>query len=183
MKSISGGAAGTFAAVSGDTDLPTGGPSTIALDPGNEDTLYVGYSSGMFKTTIGGASFSASGLSSLSVSVIRVSGPSSTVYAIASNSVYQSTDSGANWTDISDGLPGGTDLPRSLVADPIDPDVLYLTTSHSGVWSKDGANDWEQMTTTGLLELELDAIAIDPNGKLLHVGAADKQVWTLQLRE
>lgn len=130
MKSVSSGDVSTWAQVGGDMDLPTGGPNSIALDPTDSSTLYVGFNGGAYKTTDGGSSFSSSGLSGLNVRVIRISSPSSTVYAIASNAVYESTDSGGTWTSIDSGLTG-TAIAQSLAVDPVDPTILYATTDNA----------------------------------------------------
>ncbi len=101
--------------------------SSLAIDPANSKILYAGLrgndnkgtGGGVFKTTDGGASWTAinTGLASTRVQALAVDpANSSTVYAAAMDAivpvtyagvgggVYKTTDGGASWTAINTGL-------------------------------------------------------------------------------
>jgi hypothetical protein len=51
----------------------------------------------------------------------------STLYAVSDSSVFQSTDNGANWNALNNGLPDNTFV-SALVIDPHTPSTLYAGT-------------------------------------------------------
>lgn len=120
----------------------------LAINPDNPQELWCSVttldgltSSGIYRTTDGGATWSNSstGLSSIDIRAIHVDPASpSTLYASGGGTagnpggIFKSTDSGASWRSISIGLPA--DAALALEVDPVDPRVLYAGTS-SGVWS------------------------------------------------
>jgi hypothetical protein len=124
--------------------------SALAIDPLTPTTLYAGTSGGVFKSTNGGASWSASGLINVSALAIDPLTPT-TLYAATSTSgvfggVYKSTDGGVSWNATS-GLPS---FVFSLAIDPLNPTSLYAGTLGwlDGVYtstvykSTDGGTSW-----------------------------------------
>jgi len=116
----------------------------LAIDPLNPTTLYAGtYGGGVFKSTDGGVSWSASGPTNIYTSVTALAIDAvtpTTLYAgsIYSPGVFKSTDGGASWN--------ATELARgvlSLAIDPLTPTTLYAGDDASGVFkSMDGGANW-----------------------------------------
>lgn len=80
--------------------------TVLAIDPANPSTVYAGtYEGGIYKTTSGGARWTASGLDGAAVTALAIdpSNPT-TVYAGTQQGVYRSTNGGASWTAFSAGL-------------------------------------------------------------------------------
>ena len=90
---------------------------------------------------------------------------------------YRTSDFGATWTPIVDGLdPMGS--VRALVADPENPDVLYLGTEHALYASSNGGTSWTKfvanLPTTTYIDLE-----IHPRERDLVVGTHGRSIWIL----
>lgn len=108
--------------------------------------------------------FAAAGASDLAVD------PSSgAVYAAAGDSIFKSTDGGANWRRLNakflllGWVPRQPAFVRSLAIDPITPTTLYAATGGAGVFrSADGGSSWSA-ANNGLTELGVDALAIAPS--------------------
>ena len=157
----------------------------IAIDPRDSDVVYVaamgglwapGGDRGLFKTTDGGATWTAvleisehTGIADVHldprdpdvlyavayqrrrhVGVLVAGGPES--------GVWKSTDGGETWRDVTKGLPEG-DLGRiALAVSPVDPDVVYAqaaaTEDRSGFYrSSNRGESWTRMS---------DYVVVDP---------------------
>jgi photosystem II stability/assembly factor-like uncharacterized protein len=138
----------------------------------------------MFKTTDGGDHWSQinDGLSALgAISVAMGPGPSHPLYALTPEGVYGSTNGGSSWILL--GVPPAG-VPDSIVADPNDPSVLYVT--QPGVYggglfrSGDGGIHWSSMTE-GLLNDNVSSIAFDAaDPSILYVGVDGAGVWIMR---
>jgi photosystem II stability/assembly factor-like uncharacterized protein len=142
--------------------------AALAVDPQNPGTLYAGGDGGVFKTTDGGASWSAanSGLPTVGIAAdgsYLVAGVNllaidpqntSTLYA-GTVGLFKSTDGGASWTEADRGLPIGPGGPYGLgvlAIDPQTPGTLYAGTNANisqhasgGVFeSTDGGASWAE---------------------------------------
>jgi photosystem II stability/assembly factor-like uncharacterized protein len=125
-------------------------PLSLAMDPQNPGTLYLGTAGrGTFKTTDGGANWTYSGLEgNLNFDQSLVVDPrnSGTVYAagFSGSGVFKSTDSGATWE------PKGS-VPASLVAiDPQNSSTLYAANIWDGrtiFKSLDRGETWNPLAT------------------------------------
>lgn len=116
-------------------------------DPETPTTLYAGTSDrGVFKSTDGGASWSATGLTntyvlSLAIDPLAIDPQTpSTVYAGTQGSgVFKTADRGGSWSATS--LTNG--LVRALVIDSLTPTTLYTLIPDTGVLkSTDGGGTW-----------------------------------------
>ena len=139
----------------------SGNITALAIDPQRPTTLYAGTSDrGVFKTTDGGATWSATGLANVYVSALAIDPVTpTTLYAVAWGGLYKSTDGGANWNPINDLTGVGV---SSLAIDPQTPTTLYGWTYHDGVFkSTDGGASWSATGLTGVGGGIL-ALAIDP---------------------
>jgi photosystem II stability/assembly factor-like uncharacterized protein len=176
FKSTNGGA--RWVAVN--TGLTTPFVQSLAIDPSNPATLYAGtayydnegYGRGIFKTTNGGASWSAvnSGLPAVDVRTVVIDpGNPATLYAGTPRGVYKSTNGGASWSAVNSGL--AATLVQSVVTDPSSPSTLYAGTVTSGIFkSTDGGVSWSE-ANSGLTVPAVRALAIDPsNPATLYAG-------------
>lgn len=122
-----------------DAGITAGSVRDIALDPADPAALYA-VTDRLFRTTDGGVSWSlpagARGLSFISVAAAPAGpGTPATVYAARQDppAVLRSTDRGASWTLVRQGL--GSYIPLAVEVDPNDPATLYLGTSNGGLWT------------------------------------------------
>jgi len=161
--------------------LPAGFPEAarFLLDPFG--VLYVVSSTGpsssrVFKSTNGGASWSAADVDlPLYGLAIDASSPER-LYATTPIGLFKSTDGANTWSATGLSLPV-----LDLAIDPRDPDVLYAATSGSGVLrSLDGGSTW-QAINSGLASLLVYKIVIDSAGTYLHAATTAGGVYDLQL--
>jgi photosystem II stability/assembly factor-like uncharacterized protein len=127
-------------------------PYTLAADPLNSGTVYVGSLSGygVVKTTDGGASWKSFGVGAVNVTSVTVAHNSGTLYALLSDfpgRVFKTMDGGMNWSAVW-GLQAGA----SLVVDPRDSNTLYAVRNvyeqnlqKSIEKSIDGGATWDQV--------------------------------------
>ena len=132
---------------------PFGGTiQALAIDPHNSTTLYAGTSSGVFKSTDGGASWDNVNSALNVFSIVIDPRIPSTLYA-SSFGVFKSIDGGANWSASSFGLPGIPTLPLvevgALAIDAKNPETLYAGTRTGVFKSRDGGASWNA-TNSGL---------------------------------
>lgn len=156
----------------------------VAIDPLDPNTLYAGtYPQGVFKSTDGGASWSAinNGLPDLEsadsyVSDITIDRDDPmTLYAgTAGNAgptgagVFRSVDGGANWTPYNDGL---TDLNvTALALTPDNPNTLYAATS-DGVFKIVDNIPGQPVPTPKISGLSVDGKKLFLSGENFDAGA------------
>jgi photosystem II stability/assembly factor-like uncharacterized protein len=170
-KSTDGGATWDF------TNLGANQLYALAIDPTNPATLYAGTDSGVVQSTDGGATWNVVGLAKTNVSLLAIDrvqpnvlyAGASGAYTDAAGSIglFRSTDRGANWTPINDGLEELINHRASinaLMVDPHQTDVLYLATTGYGVFkSRDGGASWAPYND-GLTFLDVQALAITSAG-------------------
>ena len=110
----------------------------LTINPLNTNIIYAGTDGGIFKSTNGGAIWSASGLANTHINVLAID-PSdpSFIYAGTNGGVFESTDGGANWNAINSGLTN-TKV-TSLAIDPSDTGIIYAGTDGGGVFKYSAA--------------------------------------------
>jgi uncharacterized protein (TIGR03437 family) len=159
-----------------DTNTKQQDISTLAIDPGSENTVYVGtLFSGVFRTADGGHSWKAmnQGLTVLDVRALAIDpSSSSTMYAgIEGGGVYKSVNAGANWSYAGYGMDPQSEI-RSIVVDPVNPQTVYAADVCTGVYvSTDGATTWT-LINAGLVMRAVSVLAISTDGTTLY-GATD----------
>jgi uncharacterized protein (TIGR03437 family) len=155
----------------------------LAIDPSNPATLYAAeYGGGVFKSSNGGASWSASssGLTNLGVLalVIDPSNPATLYAGTIKGGVFKSSNGGASWSASNTVLPYDV---RALAVDPWNPSTLYAgidaIPNGGGVFkSTDGGASWSA-SSAGLFTVSycpVFALAIDPsNPATLYAGKND----------
>jgi len=133
---------------------------TLTLDPSDAATIYAGTAGGgVFKSSDGGDSWSATGLTNAYVrSLVVDPGSPSTVYAATASGMYKSTNAGSSWVFASAGLPSGSSC-YGLAIDPTTPSTLYTSLSYrSGVYTiygvyktTNGGASWSSVSFGGRL--------------------------------
>jgi hypothetical protein len=89
--------------------------------------------------------------------------------------VYRTTDFGATWTPLHQGLPTGS--VNVIVEHPDNPDVLFLGTEHAAFASTDAGATWAKMPN--LPTTAYDDLVIHPRAKDLVFGTHGRGIWIL----
>ena len=138
------------------SNLPSGTPISLAVDTRTPSTWYAGGTTGIFKSTDAGATWTATGSTGLSncVFVAPVCGATalainpaqqSIVYALTSNGIVKTADSGASWNPVTPPVQGQNPL-AYLGMDPLHPDHLFTAVAGMDFRSFDGGQSWTQYT-------------------------------------
>lgn len=144
----------------------------LAIDPETPANVYAGTTTGIFKSTTGGASWIDTGISASSLAIDPVN--PQIVYAGNGCGVYKSTEGGLSWTLLhrtgcdcpgSSGGCGGGYTPEMLV-DPVDPKIVYTTvdmsTDGGQTWNRTGVRYGSPPCETGTRLLYVRSMAMDP---------------------
>lgn len=133
---------------------PAGDPElrnidSVAIDPHDPETIYVGTYHLPWKTSDAGKSWKAipSGMIDDSdIMSMRVDSASpARIFASACSGIYRSENAGALWTKLQ-GIPYSSRRTQAIVQDPGDPRVLYAATTE-GLWvTRDGGESWARTT-------------------------------------
>jgi streptogramin lyase/photosystem II stability/assembly factor-like uncharacterized protein len=141
--------------------------NAVAIDPILSGTVYMGFDpSGIFKTTDGGATWSAvnTGLLNGTIKALAIDPFSSlTVYAGTGLGVAKTVNGGASWTPINNGLSKLN--VQTLVVAPSRPSTLYASALSSSFQpgffrSLDGGLNWAELTSPS--SSGADSLAVDP---------------------
>lgn len=157
---------------------PGGGEITaLAINPVTPTTVYAGTrSSGVFKSTNGGVSWSKvnNGLTSTSVLALAIDPQTpSTVYMNTGGSgVFKSSNSGASWSAINNGLDGI--YVSTLAIDPQTPSTIYIGTTYGSLFkSTNGGAGWFAVSND-LNSVPVSTLAIDPQTpSTIYAGGTD----------
>lgn len=158
-KSIDGGAHWTAA----NGGLTAQAYYSLAMDPSNSSTLYLGPGPGrIFKSTDGGTSWAelTNGLSTTFYRAIAVKATSpTTILAATDQGIYKSPDAGASWT--------GPTLPFSatmIAINPIDPTIVLAVSSFNVLRSANSGLNYT-VSSAGLNAFYTQSIAVDPRNE------------------
>ena len=145
----------------------------VALDPLIPGTIYTGALGGMFRSTNGGASWTAvsTGLPAAATDVYAIAidpqNPN-TLYVGTGYGLFKSTDRAASWVDADDEIFRRT--VDALAIDPVQPTTLYRGEFPGGVFkSTNSGATWFESNVglphqpLGLVGGDVFAIAIDPS--------------------
>jgi photosystem II stability/assembly factor-like uncharacterized protein len=164
---------------------------SLAIAPSNTNVLYTADLTNMWKTTDGGATnWSAVTLpaSSNSLTYIAVHNTDpNTVWITfggysAGAKVYESTNGGSSWTNISTSLPN---LPVMCIVQNksvTDRNVLFVGTD-LGVYVKDGTNNWAAYNTglPNVVVTELDIYYSGGGTDKLRAGTFGRGLWETEI--
>jgi photosystem II stability/assembly factor-like uncharacterized protein len=156
--------------ISGITDPPnTGFYPVIIADPVNTNTVYVGNSGGVYKSTNNGSTWSGvlTGAGrKQSIAMAPING--NRVYAMSTTTLNRTDDGGASWsTDlaVNAGFTAGGQFTDVNVC-PTNSDLVYVTiggyTNGSKVfYSMDAGNNWQNISGTLPAEVKVNCIVTD----------------------
>ena len=153
------------------------GATDVAFDPANPNIMYLAtgdgeagdaYSTGIYKSTDGGTSWAATGLTFIAgqkklFSKIIINPTTGAIVVGGSGGIYRSLNGGTNWTQTS------TLSVRDLESKPATPSVLYAggyganiflrSTDDGATWAAAGTG----LPTTGVQRVAVAVTALDPN--------------------
>ncbi len=187
------------------TEAPSGGPvdidqsgaeiypgiASLAVSPLDGNVLWAGSDDGLIHvTTDGGAHWRATAPPGLPMwsditSIEPSHAAAGTAYLTASRYmwddfhpyVYRTTDYGAHWTALTEGLP--TDQYAFVVReDPNEPNLLFLGTKNTVYTSFDGGARWQPLSLN-LPHVQVRDIAIDTRQGEIAVATHGRAFWVL----
>jgi len=175
--------------MAGDRLSPEPFVDAVAVDPNHPNAMYAGTDGtedGLFKSTDGGATWSAkiNGLprsdhepDAYVHSLVIDPAESATIYAgLARYGVYKSTDRARFWAPANAGLPL-QGVVQSLAIAPSTPDTVYAATSSDGVYkTTDGGGTWSAVNT-GLGDPHVQSLAVDPSNPAILYAATSRGVF------
>lgn len=141
---------------------------SIAFDPNDSKTLYVGTAAGLYRTQDGAEKWSKMQNELKSVrDVIINPKDSKTIYVPAkfkgTGKIMKTTDGGENWEEVfTQRTPEGSIF--SLAIDYNDPNVLYAGDSSGGIYkTRDGGKTWQTLLwmKSGIKEIRMDSVNHD----------------------
>ncbi|MBI3962406.1 MAG: hypothetical protein HY335_06625 [Deinococcus sp.] len=161
------------------------GRSVLALvvHPRDPNLVYAAlHTTGVFKTTDGGTTWTSSGAGLPTLPVIALaidlSNPAVLFAGIAGSGVYRSTDGGLTWQQSSAGMDLESVI-ASIVVDPSNSQVVYAANRLSGVYlSTDGGATWRALND-GLVHRTANVLAISADGTVLYAGIEGDGVYRL----
>lgn len=167
-----------------DFRVPNQDAYVFAVDPRDAKIVYAGGrgdSLNLSRSTDGGKTWRQTGIglgkNSLRTLLIDPSNPT-TLYAAGGvfTSVFKSTDSGDNWTELK--LPvGGTSDLYELSMDPQDGNTLWAATEDGLLVSRNGGDSW-QISDQGMGNYLAKSVAFDPrNSQHLIAGTGGTGVY------
>ena len=142
----------------------------IVVDSADPKTIYAGVwqldqpDGGIYISHDGGATWTSSpDMDGKSVRALSQA-PSNPKILIAGaiSGVYQSSDSGGHWTEISPAGSGEIHKVESIAIDPTDPKIIYAGTWHLPWKTTDGGATWRNITKGLIDDSDVFSIIIDP---------------------
>ncbi|HWM90357.1 MAG TPA: hypothetical protein VN493_06280 [Thermoanaerobaculia bacterium] len=165
---------------------PDGGTVyTLAVDPGDPDTVFAGTQSGMFRSTDGGETWSwaGRGLKPEGVDVRSILVTAGAIYiGTDDDGIFKSTDGGQSWVPASNGIPGvrpgfGPNV-GALTIDPRNPNRIWAGT-HRGLFSTtNGGANWTTRFQGDPFDNPIQGIAIDPANGQIYISSHSRGVYT-----
>lgn len=161
---------------------PEGGTAaSMAVDPTDPKTVYVGAFGGIYKSTDGGASWKLTIVGfPKSVRVFAVVlnpvNPSIVYAGVGGHGIYKSTNGGASWSAVNTGLSNRQ--VRALAIDPKSPNTLYTGTLNGGVFkTTDGGLSWSALSISST-SLSVFNLVIDPvNTSIVYATTSGKGIY------
>jgi photosystem II stability/assembly factor-like uncharacterized protein len=164
---------------------------SLAIDPVDPQTLYLGADTGLYRSRYGGEDWRPVGrpLDDQTVLTLRaepqgeaiVARPApgdqrraSALYLGATRGAYRSQDGGDTVERWGRGLEGVS--VSALLFDPSDPQIVYAGTAYAGLYrSLDGGETWQSFGPAGLAGELVESLAWGPAGELFVAAAGG--VW------
>lgn len=159
--------------------------NNIEIDPNNDNLIYISRGLNLFKSTGGGGFFTQINFtfSGSSISAIEIhNSDSDTVWVTTSGSggkVYQSTDAGVQWTDITSNLPSES---KNAIRhqDYHSDNPLYVATALGVYYTDDTTSDWA-VFSTNLPNVFISDIEINRNDGIITASTYGRGVWQSEM--
>jgi len=162
------------------SDFFEGDLDNVEIAPSDNNVIYVSKSKNLFKSIDGGITFvQIPNDFKYFISSVAINNQNSNIVYVTiggiSGRVYQSSDGGENWVDITKNLPSEPKLVikhqnQSLVND------LYIGTSLGVYHINDNLTEWEAFDNN-LPNVPINDIEINTNDKTITVGTYGRGVW------
>ena len=138
---------------------------SLAIDPRDAQTIYVGTYHLPWKTTDGGKtwnSISAGMIDDSDIMSLRIDAANPRrIFSSACSGIYRSEDGGATWTKLQ-GVPYSSRRTQEIAQDPTDDRTLYAATTE-GLWmTSDSGESWTRITAR---DTDASAVVILPGPK------------------
>jgi photosystem II stability/assembly factor-like uncharacterized protein len=140
--------------------------NSVAIDPKNNDVIYIGTHHLPWKTTDGGKTWKQTGYQAvgmiddsdiMGICVNPVD--SSLVYMNACSGIYRSNSGGEKWTKLP-GIPFSARRTYALMPHPTQPNIIFAGTSE-GLWrTRDGGKRWQLLTSKTVV---IHSIVVHPD--------------------
>lgn len=156
----------------------------IAVDPKDEDIVYVASDQGIYKTENAGVSWTelptpAQNPSTYSVAV-DPEDSSHLLVGVDRDGIYQSTDGGQTWLNSSAGMELNGSV-ATIVFDPTDSNIIYAADYFSGVYrSEDSGTTWTKINN-GLHSRAIADIIISADGNHIYAASNEDGVYRMDL--
>lgn len=162
--------------------LDDGAVMSIAIHPGDPNTLYVAASNhGVAKTTNGGASWQLLDSGRAISVVLAANDPNIVIAGYEGGGVKRSTDGGASFSVSYTGMNPEATV-KDLIADGVT-GAIYAADSFSGVYrSSDNGATWTQINVN-LTYREITALSISADGNHLYAASEGSGVFRLDMDE
>ncbi len=160
----------------------------IKVAPSNNQVIYVLGSTALYYSSDGGGSFTKGlGLPTSSMNYVAVDPTNAQIayitrgsFSTSSGQVFKTTDGGANWTNVTNGLPS---LPTNTVAvDPAYPSNVYVGNDLGVYLSNDGGASWNEwsddLPNVVVMELEIHA-----GSRLIRAATHGRGMWEANMYE
>jgi photosystem II stability/assembly factor-like uncharacterized protein/methionine-rich copper-binding protein CopC len=166
--------------------LPYPGVRSLAIDPKNTNVIYAGTDEGVFKSTDGGAFWSAInnglqfciGVPSLAIDPKNTNiiyAGTENEYSIRHSGIFKSTNGGAFWSVINNRL--SFEGVSSLAIDPKNTNIIYAGIYGDTVFkSTNGGASWSRIGT-GVRHCWIYSLAIDPTNTQVIYAGTDEGVF------
>jgi len=120
---------------------------SIAVDPLASSTLYAATSSGAYKSTDGGQTWSRLALEEPALTLVAIapSAPSH-VYMASNLAVFHTENGGLTWSRILDAGPNPLPIIQSLAVDPQNAHAVHATLSDRSVMRRENGRQWTALT-------------------------------------
>ncbi len=160
-----GGAAATAEPIS---RLGTRDFHSLAIAPGDPNTVYFGHHGGLLVSRNGGRDWQPTSLENADAMALAAPpADPQLMYAAGHNVFYKSEDGGRTWRQVPNNLPG-LDI-HGFAADPEQPDLVYAHVVGFGVFrSEDGGETWESRSSS----LRALNLAVGETSETLYAAAA-----------
>ena len=185
-RSTNGGT--SWSAVSGDLTGGSGTLRSIAVYPGAASTIYTGSSTGLVNYTTDAVTWTprSTGLpAGVPIPDIALDPANALNAYLCANRgslgrIYQTTDAGLGWSDITGDLPGGLRGFSLAVDFRFTPPRLYLGTDYGVYLSLNGGAHWSK-ASTAMPSLTVYDLAVDTVNNVLVAATHGRGMWRAAL--